>query len=127
MKLQPGLAAEFSVEVTAADTATAFGSGDVDVLATPRVVALAEHATLLAVRDKLHSGHTTVGIEVSLRHRRPSPPGTTLVVGARLVEIDGDRLTFRVVVHVGASLVADGTVRRAVVERKQFLARAAES
>lgn len=126
MKLQPGLSAEFSIEVTTADTATAFGSGDVEVLATPRIVALAERATVLAVRDRLPSGQTTVGIEVSLRHRRPSVPGTILTVGARLAEVDGTRLTFRVVARSGETMVADGTVRRAVVERKSFLAGADE-
>ncbi|WP_227982380.1 thioesterase family protein [Nocardia spumae] len=124
MKLRPGLEAEFSVEVTAADTAVALGSGDVDVLATPRIVALAEEATVRAVRDALPHGRTSVGTEVSVRHRRPSPPGTMLTIGARLVEVDGPRLTFRVVAHVGEVLVADGTVRRTVVERRDFLARA---
>ncbi|NKY85298.1 thioesterase family protein [Nocardia veterana] len=124
MKLQPGLSAEFSTEVTAADTAVALGSGDVEVLATPRIVALAEHATVLAVRDRLASARTSVGIEVSVRHRRPSLPGATLTVAARLVDVEGDRLTFRVVVHDGDLLVADGTVRRAVVERTAFLSRA---
>ncbi|MEV5646619.1 hotdog domain-containing protein [Nocardia sp. NPDC052254] len=124
MKLQPGLEAEFGIEVTAADTASVLGSGDVDVLATPRIVALAEEATMRAIGDALPSGRTSVGTEVSVRHRRPSVPGTILTVCARLVEVDGARLTFRVVVRVGEVLVADGTVRRTVVDRRDFLARA---
>lgn len=127
MKLQPGLEAEFSIEVTAADTAAALGSGDVEVLATPRIVALAEEATVRAIADVLSSGRTSVGTEVSVRHRRPSLPGTTLTVCARLVEVDDARLTFRVVARAGEVLVADGTVRRTVVDRKDFLARARDS
>ncbi|AHH18749.1 putative thioesterase [Nocardia nova SH22a] len=127
MKLQPGLEAEFSIEVTAADTASALGSGDVDVLATPRIVALAEEATVRAIADALSGGRTSVGTEVSVRHRRPSLPGTTLTVCARLVEVDEARLTFRVVARAGEVLVADGTVRRTVVDRKDFLARARDS
>ncbi|NKY43066.1 thioesterase family protein [Nocardia cerradoensis] len=126
MKVQPGLSAEFRVEVGAADTAVAVGSGDVAVLATPRVVALAEHATVLALRGRLSSAQTSVGIEVSVRHRRPSPPGTVLTVAARLAEVDGPRLAFRVVVHDGDLLVADGTIRRTIVDRASFLARAGE-
>ncbi len=127
MKLQPGLEAEFGVEVTAADTASALGSGDVDVLATPRVVALVEEAAVRAVGDALPSARTSVGTEVSVRHRRPSLPGTMLTVCARLVEVDDARLTFRVVVRAGDVLVADGTARRTVVDRRDFLARARES
>ncbi|MFC4374488.1 thioesterase family protein [Nocardia halotolerans] len=118
--LTAGLRAAFDVEVTARDTAAALGSGDVEVLGTPRVVALVEEATVCTVAGQLPDGHTTVGTEVSIRHRRSSAPGTTLTVTARLIEVDGLRLTFDVAVHDDGFLVADGTVRRVIVDRASF-------
>jgi len=41
MTLEPGLVGSFRYTVTEADTAVALGSGEVPVLATPRVLALA--------------------------------------------------------------------------------------
>jgi fluoroacetyl-CoA thioesterase len=64
MTLEPGLAATFRHTVTEADTAAAVGSGEVPVLATPRVLALAERATVAAVAGALEAGATTVGTRV---------------------------------------------------------------
>lgn len=122
--LQPGLSAELAVDVTPRDTAAALGSGDVEALGTPRVVALAEEATVRAVAGALEPGQTTVGTEVVLRHRRPSVPGAGLIVTAHLDEVDGVRLVFSVSVHEEGVLVADGTVRRVIVDRAAFLSRA---
>jgi hypothetical protein len=58
MTLEPGLEAAFRYTVTEADTAAALGSGEVPVLATPRVLALAERATVAAVAGALEVGAT---------------------------------------------------------------------
>ena len=68
MQLQPGLSARVELTVTDADTAQALGSGDVPVLATPRVLALAEAATVAALAARLDTGQTTVGTRVELDH-----------------------------------------------------------
>ena len=60
----------------------ALGSGDVPVLATPRVVALVEEATVAAIAAALAPGQTTVGTRVELDHLAATPVGRT-VVGAR--------------------------------------------
>jgi predicted thioesterase len=67
MTLEPGLQAAFRHTVTGADTAAAIGSGEVPVPATPRVLALAERATVTAVAGALQAGATTVGTRVE-RH-----------------------------------------------------------
>ena len=76
------------------DTAAALGSGDVPVLGTPRLLALAEAATVAAVAPHLAPGQTTVGTAVTLEHRRASPVGSGLVIEAELTEVDGRRLVF---------------------------------
>ncbi len=142
MGLAVGLRASMRYVVTEADTAISAGSGDVPVLATPRLLALAEAACVAALESHLDAGMTSVGTSVTLEHRRASPVGTELDVEAELTELDGRRLVFSFIArHVrpapaaGAGggepdgdedLVAGaGSVERIVVDRAKFLARAA--
>jgi predicted thioesterase len=118
--MQPGLTGTATLQVTTADTASALGSGDVDVLGTPRVVALAEAATVDAVRDRLEPGQTTVGTRVELDHLRPSAVGAHVRADAELVAVDGRRLAFAVRVLDGDAEVARGAVTRTVVDRARF-------
>jgi len=77
MPLTLGLEATLEHVVTAADTAVALGSGDVDVLATPRLVALAEAASLAALRPGLEPGSTSVGTANSAPPQRTAPKPDT--------------------------------------------------
>ncbi|MFB4305615.1 thioesterase family protein [Actinomadura sp. GTD37] len=106
------------------DTAVALGSGDVPVLATPRLLALAEAATVAALAGRLGGGQTSVGTRVEAEHRAASPVGARVTVEAELEEIDGKRLVFgfRAVDERG-SVVGSGRVERVVVDRDRFLAR----
>jgi fluoroacetyl-CoA thioesterase len=123
-----GLRASVRAAVTEADTAAAMGSGDVPVLATPRLLALAEAATVAAVAPQLADGLTSVGTSVSLEHRRASPGGAEIVVEAELTEVDGSRLVFDFIARVDGTdedlVLGAGTVERVVLDRKRFVARA---
>src|SRR5205823_4338122 len=94
--------------------------GDVAVLATPRVVALCEQATVAVVADSLDASSTTVGTHVSVDHRRPTLPGATVVARATLRAVDGSRLEFDVEVTEAGTVVAAGNVSRSVVDRSRF-------
>jgi predicted thioesterase len=120
----PGLKARVELTVTDADTAQAVGSGDVPVLGTPRVLALAEAATVAATARHLPPGTTTVGVRVELEHRAPTPVGRTVAAEARLDEVDGRRLVFTVSVTDGAETVAEGRVERVLLNRQRFVERA---
>jgi fluoroacetyl-CoA thioesterase len=121
MPLNPGLRAGFAYTVTEADTAVAAGSGDVPVLATPRVLALSERASVAAVAGALEEGATTVGARVELEHLKATPVGATVQVEAVLERVDGRRLEFAVRVVDGERTVARGWVIRVVVDRAAFL------
>ncbi|MEU9826453.1 thioesterase family protein [Micromonospora chersina] len=125
--LAPGLTARVELTVTDTDTAQAVGSGDVPVLGTPRVLALAEAATVAATATRLPSGSTTVGTRVELEHRAATPVGRTVAARAELVKVDGRRLTFEVIVTDGNEVVATGRVERALVDRQRFVERAARA
>jgi fluoroacetyl-CoA thioesterase len=121
MTLEPGLQAAFRYTVSEADTAAAVGSGEVPVLATPQVLALAERATVAAVAGALDPGATTVGVRVELEHLVPSPVGVDLAVEAVLERVAGRRLQFAVRLREGDRPVASGRITRVVVETAAFL------
>jgi predicted thioesterase len=135
MGVAAGQRASVSAVVADADTAISAGSGDVPVLATPRLLALAEAATVAAIAPHLPPGMTSVGTSVSLEHRRATSVGAEVVVEAELTEIDGRRLMFSFIAREGAGgagpgeggdlVVGAGTVERVLVDRAAFLARAA--
>ncbi|HYL51526.1 MAG TPA: hotdog domain-containing protein [Acidimicrobiia bacterium] len=124
MSLGPGLSATVTLVVEETDTALAMGSGDVPVLATPRLIALAEQASVEALAEELKEGTTSVGYEVQLAHLSPTPVGGKVVAEATLESIEGRRLTFRVSVSDARGLVAAGRVTRVVGMRDRFIERA---
>jgi fluoroacetyl-CoA thioesterase len=124
--LAPGMAREMTITVGEHDTAAAVASGAVPTLATPRLIALMEHAAALAVQPALAEGQTTVGTWVDVRHLAATPIGMQVTVRAELVAVEGRRLRFRVQAHDAQELVAEGTHERTIVDRDRFLARVAQ-
>ena len=122
--VRPGLTGRVRLDVAADDTAEAFGSGDVPVLGTPRVVALCEQAAITALGAVLSDGQTSVGMRVQIDHLAPTAVGGAVTADATLEKIEGRRLTFTVSVSDRCGLVAAGRVTRVVVERERFLAKA---
>ncbi|MBV8991018.1 MAG: hypothetical protein JO372_20885 [Solirubrobacterales bacterium] len=115
-------------EVTDADTAAALGSGDVPVLATPRLISWMEAATVGCARQLVDSDKTTVGTAVRIEHRRATPVGDSVEVIAERPSCAGRRLTFNVQAFDSSGrLVAAGEIDRAVVDRESFLRAASSS
>lgn len=120
-----GRSAELLHEVTDDDTALALGSGDVPVLATPRLLALAEQATVDAVASAMSGASTTVGTRVELDHVHATPVGHKVAIRAALVHVDGRTLSFEVTAEHPADrrVVGHGRITRVVVDRAAFLGR----
>ena len=110
--------------VTPEDTASALGSGDLDVLGTPRVLAWCEEATCAAL--DLPPGQTSVGTRVDLEHLAASPVGARVTATATIIHTDGRLVRFQVVAQdASGTLLATGEVRRVIVDRERFLSRIA--
>jgi fluoroacetyl-CoA thioesterase len=133
MALAPGLLSFVRIVVADTDTAIAMGSGDVPVLGTPRLLALAEAAAVAAIRPSLEPGLTSVGTSALLEHKRPSPVGAEVVVEAELTEVHGRRLVFSFIARqkrlTGShddqdAVVGAGTLERVLVVWDQFVGRA---
>lgn len=112
------------MRVTEADTALAVGSGDVPVLATPRLIGLCEQATCAAVEGRLKPGETTVGGRIEFTHVAPTRVGSVVRAEATLDRSDGRRLVFTVSASDACGLVAAGRITRVVVDRAAFLEKA---
>ncbi|WP_189056955.1 thioesterase family protein [Longimycelium tulufanense] len=122
MDVAPGTQTTVERVVEESDTASVVGSGDVPVLATPRLLALAEAATVALLARHLAPGWTTVGTRVELDHVRATPVGGKVTVRATLAEANGKRLRFEFeAVDGDGQVVGRGTVHRALVERERFL------
>jgi fluoroacetyl-CoA thioesterase len=120
--IEPGAEATVEHAVTDADTARALGSGDVDVLGTPKVVALCEAAAVKAVGPD----ETTVGVRIDIEHLSPTAIGQRVVARARLQAKEGRMLTFDVEASDPAGVIARGTHVRVAVDRERFMQSANE-
>lgn len=121
--MEKGLRHISTTTVTAANTALTMGSGDMEVFATPAMVALMENAAMKAVAPHLPEGSTTVGAMMQTSHIKPSAPGETVTAEAVLQEADGRKLTFRVTASDSEGTIGEGIHIRYIVDRECFLSR----
>jgi fluoroacetyl-CoA thioesterase len=123
--IPPGSTAEASMEVSPADTADALGSGDLPVLATPRMVALMEQAACAAISHALPPQATTVGTHIDVRHLAPTPVGGHVVATATVTDVAGGRVTFDVTAHQvdrePPVRIGHGVHARVLVDRELFM------
>lgn len=121
MPVKPGLSAEAELTVGEGDTALAIKSGEVPVLATPRVIALCEEASVRALLDELGPNETSVGMQVQMDHLAPTAVGHTVTAEATVEKVNGRRVTFTVSASDERGLVAVGRVTRVIVDIERFL------
>ena len=115
-----GTTHELSWTVESQHLASAFGSGLVDVLATPVLVGFCEEAARTMVEPGLEPGQKTVGTKVSLEHLAATPPGMTVTVRATLTEVDRRRLHFEIEAHDPVELVGRATHERFIIDAERF-------
>ena len=124
------LSARLRFDVGDGDTAAALGSGDLNLLGTPRLLAWCEAATCAAIAPALPVGGTSVGTRVELEHRKPSAIGRTVEVTASVTHVDGRLHRFTVAArHLSADgapaeVVATGEVTRVIVDAARFVEKA---
>lgn len=99
------------------------GSGDMPVLATPMMMALMENAAMLAVKDSLEEGMTTVGGHIESSHLTPTKIGEKVMATAEVTRVDGKKIFFKISAFCGETLLGEGTHLRFIVDRQKFLAR----
>ena len=121
--IEIGLKHTSELTVTDAVTAVKVGSGDMPVLATPVMMALMENAAMLAVRDALPEGCTTVGGHIESSHLKPSKVGNVIRAEAEVTKVDGKKIVFKVSAYSGDILLGEGTHLRFIVDRDKFMSK----
>ena len=119
--IHEGLTHTSQLIVSDVDTAIALGSGDMPVLATPRMMALMENAAMLAVAPELVEGFTTVGGHIESSHLKPSAVGREVAATATLTKVEGKKLYFKVMAKMGDDIIGEGTHLRFIVNKERFL------
>jgi predicted thioesterase len=117
-----GLAGRTTRTVDATMTASAVGSGAVDVLSTPTMVLLMEMAAVEAVSGALADGCETVGVQVNVRHSAATSMGDTVTATATVTAVEGRTLTYTVEARDTGKIIGTGTHTRVAVDLQRFLA-----
>ena len=93
-------------------------AGHVQMFGTPAMIGLMERASINAIDRLLDDDWTSVGYEVSARHLAATPIGKQVAATAELLEVQGNKLLFRVEASDEDKKIGEGTHRRAIVPRR---------
>lgn len=121
--LKTGLIHTSTVTVSKENLAVTMGSGDMEVFATPALVALMENAAMCCVALELPEGSSTVGGMIQTSHLKPSALGAQIEARAVLIHIEGRKLTFKVEAKENGELIGEGTHLRFIVDKAKFLSK----
>ncbi len=116
-----GIEGNKEILVTDLHTATAYGSGTVDVFATPAMIALMEQTAMESVAHLIPEGFVTVGTEVSVKHIKATLPGETVRCNTKVIQSEGKKLVFEVAASDASGLIGKGTHTRYMVDKHEFI------
>lgn len=119
--LETGIQGRAEIVVSEQNTAASMGSGNLDVFATPYMVALMEEASQRSVAPFLEEGQSTVGTRLCVSHDAATPLGMKVWAESLLTEIDGRRLVFEVRAFDECGPIGQGTHERFIIKQQRFL------
>ena len=119
--LEIGIKGKAESLVSEQNTAASMGSGNLEVFATPYMIALMEEASQRSVAPFLEEGQSTVGTKLSVSHDAATPLGMKVWAESLLTEIDGRRLVFEVRAFDECGPIGQGTHERFIIKKQRFL------
>lgn len=121
--IQTGLTCKKKITVTPEMTAAAMGSGALEVLATPSMIALMEGTAQEAVQNLLEDGQGTAGTRIDVRHLAATPVGMEVTCTAEVTEVDRRRIVFTVKAKDEKEVIGEGIHERFVIDNEKFFAK----
>jgi len=119
--LKPGIRKHFGMRVCIDDTAARYGSGLIEVFATPALVGLMESTAQLSVQPYLPEGYITLGIEINVKHLKATPVGMQIFCESTLTAIDGKKLWFDLKAWDEKGDIGTATHIRYIVDKEKFM------
>jgi len=116
-----GKSATATITVTDKNTAKAVGSGNLDVFATPMMIALMEQAACKCLVDSLEPGQSSVGTQINVAHTAASPLEAKITATATVENVDGRKVSFAVTACDGTNEIGSGTHERFVIDAERFM------
>lgn len=120
-KLKVGIIGRCDIKVTEKVSAKSAASGEMDVFATPMMIALMEQTADISVRPYLDEGFATVGTVVNIKHLAATPMDMNVYAISKLIEIDGRRLVFEVTAFDEVSKIGEGLHERFIIDKEKFM------
>lgn len=106
--------------------ASAVGSGKVNVLATPMMIALMEETSMQCLQQFLTDELSSVGTSINVTHSAATPRGMRVVVQSTITNVDGRSITFSVRARDQVGLIGEGTHTRFIINTENFNAKTME-
>lgn len=121
INIPQGQKGEKETLVNETNTAKAYGSGLIDVFATPAMIALMENTAHCSIQDFLPQGMVTVGIEINVKHIKATPIGKTVKCYSSLEKVDGKRLYFTIEAFDQEGKIGEANHIRYIVDALKFV------
>lgn len=122
--MKAGIKGRQECVVTEENTASALGSGLLEVFATPAMTALMEKTAWMSVAPYMNDGEGTVGTVLNIKHMSATPIGMQVYCESELMEVDGRRLVFRVEAFDEKGKIGEGEHERFVINNEKFVLKA---
>jgi fluoroacetyl-CoA thioesterase len=119
--LPENISQKSEMTVTSNDTAARYGSGLIEVFATPAMVGFMESTAQQCIQKYLPEGFITLGIEINVKHIKATPVGMKVFCEAQLIKVDGKKLFFEIKAHDETGEIGTSNHIRYIVEAVKFM------
>src|ERR1035438_1532895 len=128
MKSRPkvGAVGELAIPTEAKHAVEFAGDGMPAVVSTPHLVGFLERTARETIAACLEAGERSVGIELDIRHLAPTPVGQTIHCTARVIAVEGSKVTFQIEARDQHEVIVRGLHKRAVIRTESFSRRVKE-
>jgi predicted thioesterase len=120
-KIQIGLSSIIETVTMPKDSAINYNSGELDIFATPAMIALMECTAKNAVDLHLPMSCTTVGTRLDVKHMAATPIGMKVKFTAELIKVEDRRLVFKIEAYDEVEKIGEGIHERYIVEKDKFM------
>ena len=99
------------------------GDGMPAVVSTPHIIQFLERTARHLLTPHLEADERSVGLEIDIRHLAPTPVGQTIHCTARVMAVDGSKISFQIEARDQHEVIVRGLHKRAVIRTESFAKR----